>query len=375
METKKIVFVAAARPNFMKVGPLLKAAREMPGVTPLLVHTGQHYDANMSDTFFEQLGIPEPDVNLGIGKGTHAQQTGQTMIAFEAYLAQTKPDAIVVVGDVNATMACAIVGTKMGILVAHVEAGLRSFDRAMPEEINRLLTDAISDVLYTPSSDADMQLLLEGVDEARIVMVGNIMMDTLFAQLPAARALDYPGRLGLDRGAYGVVTLHRPSNVDSKATLEGILDALDVIAREYTLVLPVHPRARAQFDAFGLMARFSVSGIMSHRINLVDPLGYREMLSLVEGSGVVVTDSGGLQEETTALHIPCLTVRDNTERPVTITEGTNVLAGTTTASILAAYRTLITHPKMGRMPLYWDGETARRVLDDLVLRLGACELG
>jgi len=366
----KILFVAAARPNFMKVAPMLKVLKhQYPHITALLVHTGQHYDPNMSDTFFEQLGIPMPDVNLGIGKGTHSEQTGQTMIAFEAYLTQVRPDAIVVVGDVNATMACAIVGTKMGIMVAHVEAGLRSFDRGMPEEINRLLTDAIADVLYTPSEDADLQLAKEGVDPGRVVLVGNVMIDTLLDQRDKAVQLGYAQSLGLKEKEYAVVTLHRPSNVDDAAVFSGILDALDEIKKIYTLIFPVHPRTVAKLKAFGLEHRINTHGILLHQLNVIPPLGYLEMLSLVTSSVLVVTDSGGLQEETTALQVPCITVRENTERPITVSEGTNILAGVTTAGVIAAFHEMQKSPKLGRLPKYWDGKAAERILSDLVMRI------
>ena len=347
----KVVLVAAARPNFMKIAPLIHSMRaHFPQMTPILVHTGQHYDPNMSQTFFDQLEIPKPDINLEIGKGTHAQQTGQTMIAFEQFLSEVCPDAVVVVGDVNATLACSLVAAKQGVLVAHVEAGLRSFDRTMPEEINRLATDAISDILYTPSPDASEQLRKEGVPEERIVFVGNIMIDTLFAQRERASALTVAQDLGLT-ARFGLVTLHRPSNVDHPETFTGIMEALSQISQELPLVFPVHPRTEKILNALDLDLS---------QIRRISPLGYLEMLNLTAQAQVVLTDSGGLQEETTALGVPCVTIRENTERPITITEGTNRLAGTSKIGVLTAYQAA-QQPKKGRIPQFWDGQTARRI--------------
>ena len=313
-----ILSIVGARPNFMKVAPLIRRLKAR-GHVASLVHTGQHYDANMSDAFFRDLGMPDPDRHLGVGSGSHAQQTAKVMAAFEPIVQELAPDVVVVVGDVNSTLACTLVCSKLRIPVAHVEAGLRSRDRDMPEEINRLVTDCIADLLLTPSPDADENLRAEGVEDSRIVRVGNIMIDSLVDQLPRAEDSDVLERLGLNAGKYGVVTLHRPSNVDDPEVLSGILDALRDVAREVPLVFPCHPRTRARLEALP-------GG--SDGLQLTEPLGYLDFMALVARSRIVLTDSGGLQEETTWHRIPCVTIRENTERPITITEGSNVLAGT-----------------------------------------------
>ena len=352
-----ILSIVGARPNFMKVAPLIRRLKAR-GHVASLVHTGQHYDANMSDAFFRDLGMPDPDRHLGVGSGSHAQQTAKVMAAFEPIVQELAPDVVVVVGDVNSTLACTLVCSKLRIPVAHVEAGLRSRDRDMPEEINRLVTDCIADLLLTPSPDADENLRAEGVEDSRIVRVGNIMIDSLVDQLPRAEDSDVLERLGLNAGKYGVVTLHRPSNVDDPEVLSGILDALRDVAREVPLVFPCHPRTRARLEALP-------GG--SDGLQLTEPLGYIDFMALVARSRIVLTDSGGLQEETTWHRIPCVTIRENTERPITITEGSNVLAGTDPTrirdlSMQALQKPCGEHPT----PSLWDGKTADRIIDALV---------
>jgi UDP-N-acetylglucosamine 2-epimerase (non-hydrolysing) len=315
----RTLVVAGARPNFMKVAPILRAL-ERAGHRGVLVHTGQHYDAAMSDAFFRDLEIPAPDYHLGVGSGSHAVQTARVMEAFEPVLEEVRPHWVVVVGDVNSTLACALVTSKrredLGSRVAHVEAGLRSRDWRMPEEVNRVLTDRLSDLLLTPSRDAEPNLIAEAIEPEKIRFVGNVMIDTLLHQLPSAREVHLAERLGLRRGGYACATLHRPSNVDDPVALRAILDALVRVSEALPVVLPLHPRTRKSVDTFGLSAHLE-------RLVVLDPVGYREMLSLTDGAAVVLTDSGGLQEETTALGVPCVTLREQTERPVTITHGTN----------------------------------------------------
>lgn len=353
--------VAGARPNFMKVAPVL-AALAAEGHRTVLVHTGQHYDASMSDAFFSDLGLPRPDYHLGVGSGTHAVQTARVMEAFEPVLRAVAPEWVVVVGDVNSTLACSLVAAKLrpelGCRIAHVEAGLRSGDWRMPEEVNRVLTDRLSDLLLTPSRDAHPNLAAEGIDPARVVFVGNVMIDSLFAQLPAARALDVAGGLGLERGRYAVVTLHRPSNVDDAGALSAVFRALEKVAGDLPVVFPLHPRTRARAEEFGLLGRLS-------GVRTLQPLGYREMVSLVDGAAVVLTDSGGLQEETTALGIPCVTLREQTERPVTVTEGTNRMAPwpLTAEGVYRAFRGALARGRRvaGSVVEGWDGRAAERI--------------
>ncbi|HVG44436.1 MAG TPA: UDP-N-acetylglucosamine 2-epimerase (non-hydrolyzing) [Longimicrobium sp.] len=358
----KVLVVAGARPNFMKVAPILAAlARE--GHRAVLVHTGQHYDTSMSDAFFRDLGLPQPDHHLGVGSGSHAVQTARVMEAFEPVLRQAAPDWVVVVGDVNSTLACSLVAAKLrhelGCRIAHVEAGLRSGDWRMPEEVNRVLTDRLADLLLTPSRDAHPNLAAEGIDPRRVVFVGNVMIDSLFAQLAAARALDVPRTLELERGRYAVVTLHRPSNVDDADALSAVFGALEKVAGDLPVVFPLHPRTRQRAEEFGLLGR--LAGV---RATL--PLGYREMVSLVEGAAVVLTDSGGLQEETTALGIPCVTLREQTERPVTVDEGTNRLAPwpLTADGVYRAFHGALAQGRSeaGSVVEGWDGRAAERIV-------------
>jgi len=359
----KVLVVAGARPNFMKVAPIL-AALERAGHKRVFVHTGQHYDATMSDAFFRDLGLPEPDFHLGVGSGSHAKQTARVMEAFEPVILESQPNWVVVVGDVNSTIACALVAAKLrhehGCRIAHVEAGLRSNDWAMPEEVNRVLTDRLSDLLLTPSRDAKPNLLHEGINEGRIVFVGNVMIDSLLRMLPQAKALDVPGRLGLKSGAYVVATLHRPSNVDDATQLSVILGALGQVARQMPVVLPLHPRTRERVRTFGLDA--ALDGI-----RLMEPMGYTEMLGLQSDAALVLTDSGGMQEESTVLGIPCVTLRETTERPVTVTEGTNRMAPwpLTREGILASVQAALAGgrvPVGARAPEGWDGKAGERIV-------------
>jgi UDP-N-acetylglucosamine 2-epimerase (non-hydrolysing) len=367
MPDRVIDLIAAARPNFMKVAPLHHALRRSAHLRPRLVHTGQHYDENMSGALMRELGLPEPDAHLAVGSGTHAEQTGRVMIAYEKLCSEARPDCVVVVGDVNSTLACTLAAVKLGIRVAHLEAGLRSGDRTMPEEINRLATDAIADILWTPSVDADENLLREGVAPDRILRVGNIMIDALEMSRASIEARQYARELGLHSQRYAVVTLHRPANVDEPAKLEALTDMLVLISRRISLVFPVHPRTRRRLIDFGLWQRIDASP----SIRVLDPVTYVEFMSLVFGSAAVITDSGGIQEETTYLGIPCFTLRENTERPITITHGTNRLVKPqdlceSIASVLDA-----AWPSRGA-PELWDGNTAGRVVEDLERRLRTC---
>jgi UDP-N-acetylglucosamine 2-epimerase (non-hydrolysing) len=343
--------VAGARPNFMKVAPLWHALRHAPWCRPLLVHTGQHSDPAMSDAFMADLDLPAPDIALGIAGTGHAETTGRTMMAYEAVLSEARPGLTVVVGDVNATLACALAATKLGVTVAHLEAGLRSFDRAMPEEINRLATDAICDRLWTPSQDASEQLAREGHPASRIACVGNAMIDSLEMILPRARAEPLPE--GLEPGGYGVVTLHRPSNVDDTAALAALCAVLEEAAQQLPLVFPVHPRTRARLE-----------GRAPRGVALLPPLPYRAFIGLLCRARLAITDSGGLQEETSHLGIPCLTLRANTERPVTITLGTNRLVAPDAVPDSVAQVLRGAWPKGSRIPL-WDGQTGARVRQEI----------
>ena len=355
----RVHLIAAARPNFMKIAPLYHELAEQDWCEPVIVHTGQHYDANMSDAFFADLQLPQPQIHLGVGSGSHAEQTGQVMIAYEKVCLETRPDWIVVVGDVNSTAACALVGAKLLIPTAHLEAGLRSGDRTMPEEINRLVTDAIVDLLWTPSPDADEHLLAEGVPAEKIERVGNIMIDSFELMRPKIEAAAVPARYGLKRRAYGIVTLHRPSNVDAAGKLGQIVASLLSVSAKLPLVFPVHPRTRQRLDEFGLAASLA----KSPELRMLEPLSYIEFMSLVVGSALAITDSGGIQEETSYLGIPCLTLRDNTERPITVSAGTNrLIKPEELEAAVAEARGGSFEPC--RIPL-WDGHTAERVAGSL----------
>lgn len=352
-----ILHVVGARPNFMKAAPVLRALSAQ-GVRQTLVHTGQHYDAAMSDVFFQQLEMPEPDCNLEVGSGTHAQQTARIMIAIEPVLLERKPDFVLVYGDVNSTVAAALVCSKLGIKVAHVEAGLRSCDRTMPEEINRLLTDQLSDLLFTPSPDGDENLLRENVDASKIHRVGNVMIDTLVRLLPRAEA-KFPADIP---SPYALVTLHRPSNVDDLPWLKEMLSTLADLTGRLQLIFPVHPRTRQRLDGFGSTL------ITNSKLRLLQPLPYLEFLALQKRAAMVITDSGGIQEETTFLGVPCLTVRENTERPVTVTNGTNQLVGRDLQKLRKAADEILQRPQAQSprsVPL-WDGHAAERIAQLLV---------
>lgn len=349
-----ILHVVGARPNFMKAAPVLQALVGQSGVHQTLVHTGQHYDVNMSDIFFQQLGMPAPDINLEVGSGTHAQQTADIMSRFEPVVLERNPDLVLVYGDVNSTVAAALVCAKLLIRIGHVEAGLRSFDRTMPEEINRRLTDQIADLLFTPSSDGDENLLHEGIAPEKIHCIGNVMIDTLVRLLPAAHyAGDAPAR-------YALVTLHRPSNVDDPGMLQRLVNALVTISRELPVLFPVHPRTRQRLSKLDRQQP-------APELHLIDPLSYLDFLALQRRATVVVTDSGGIQEETTYLGVPCLTVRENTERPITVTRGTNILIGQDMERLqVEIQRILAGKGKQGQVPPLWDGRAAERIADVIV---------
>ncbi|QGZ40595.1 UDP-N-acetylglucosamine 2-epimerase (non-hydrolysing) [Pseudoduganella flava] len=358
----RILCVVGARPNFMKMAPIMQAFAALgPRVEAQLVHTGQHYDVAMNHQYFQALGIPDPDVNLEVGSGSHAQQTAEVMRRFEPALDDLAPSAVLVVGDVNSTIACALVAAKKGVPVIHVEAGLRSFDRAMPEEINRVLTDQLSDLLFTTEESGRANLLKEGIADERIHFVGNVMIDTLRLNLPravpAARIAADAGRRGFTDGGYSVLTLHRPSNVDDPAVLRRLLETAVRISERVPLIFPVHPRTRATIERFGLLPLLDRPTIL-----LLPPMGYLEMLGLMKDARAVLTDSGGIQEETTALGTPCITLRENTERPITVDEGTNTIAGSDPATILAVLGDVLAgRGKAGRVPHFWDGRAAERI--------------
>ncbi len=364
MNTSTIMCVVGARPNFMKIAPVMRALNASDVLQPCLVHTGQHYDAAMKHAFFDQLGIPEPDVDLGVGSGTHAVQTAEIMLRFEPVLDEHKPAAILVVGDVNSTIACSLVAAKKGIPVIHVEAGLRSYDREMPEEINRVLTDQISDLLFITESDAVANLEREGIDSTRVHFVGNVMIDTLHHQLdsatlPEKTLADVTNSKALLENGYALLTLHRPSNVDTPDILERLLKTMQTISTTLPIVFPVHPRTKACIEKAGLGDLLD-----SAAITRLTPLGYKEMLGLMANARMVLTDSGGIQEETTALGVPCITLRENTERPITVEQGTNTIVGTDPEAILAAFNeTVESGGKAGQVPDKWDGKTAQRIID------------
>lgn len=350
----KLLYIVGARPNFMKVAPILRAVRqEDPQVIQILVHTGQHFDEKMSDVFFRDLGLPVPDEHLGISGGSHAQQTAGIMLAFEPVILKHQPDWLVVVGDVNSTVACSLVAAKLGVPIAHVEAGLRSRDMTMPEEVNRRVTDSISTLLLTPSSDGDANLLAEGVSPEAIHCVGNVMIDSLVEALPRIEEQTTIEELGVQKQSFVLATLHRPSNVDEMAMLTELIQALNRISDEFPVLFPVHPRTRARLE----QGRIEVSP----HVSLIDPLGYFEFMAIMKAARAVITDSGGVQEETTFLGIPCLTVRPNTERPITISSGTNRLVQPGRENLLAAWNELLSNPPVKRCPELWDGKAAERI--------------
>ncbi len=353
----KLALVAGARPNFMKIAPVLWAAEER-DIDVLLVHSGQHYDPSMSDVFFADLGIRPPDVNLEVGSASHAVQTARIMERFEEVVDRERPDVVMVPGDVNSTVACGLVAAKAGCVLAHVEAGLRSRDWAMPEEINRVVTDRLSDILLAPSLDAVENLRAEGYREDQIALVGNVMVDTLFQNLERARSGPVIGELGLERRGFGLVTLHRPSNVDDPEVLAGIISALSTIADRLPLVFPIHPRTEAVLDRASLHPA----------IHLIGPAGYLDFIALEDGARLVLTDSGGVQEETTMLGVPCLTLRENTERPITVTDGSNTVVGTDPSTIVSAADEALEDEREYPRPELWDGRAAERIVDALLER-------
>jgi UDP-N-acetylglucosamine 2-epimerase (non-hydrolysing) len=357
----KIICVCGARPNFMKIAPLMRAFEGQGGIEPLLVHTGQHYDENMSKLFFDELNIPKPDINLEVGSGSHAEQTAEIIKRFEPIVLEFHPDYVLVVGDVNSTIACGLVAVKLGIKLIHVEAGLRSFDRTMPEEINRVLTDTISDLLFVTEQSGMDNLAREGVNSHKVHLVGNVMIDTLLANRSKAEQSDVMARLGLKEKGYAVITLHRPSNVDDAINLGAILDAFAEIQQEMKLVFPIHPRTRKNIAGMGLAQRAQQ---MSNLL-LIEPVGYLDFLCLMSNAALVMTDSGGIQEETTILGVPCMTLRENTERPVTIEQGTNRLVHITTKDILKNYYEIKATPTnlSARIPDLWDGKAAQRIAE------------
>lgn len=354
----KIVVVVGARPNFMKVAPLIRAMEGREGFEPVLVHTGQHYDFNMSGIFAPELGLPDPHSHLAVGSGSPTWQTANIMLRFEKVLEEILPDMVMVVGDVNSTVAGSMVASQLGIPIAHVESGLRSFDRSMPEENNRLIIDHLADYLFTTSPEANDNLLREGIAAERVLLVGNVMVDTLFAHLKEAQRSNILDRLKLRRSSYAILTLHRPANVDHLETFERILRCLEFVQQEIPVVFPVHPRTRERIKQLDLCERFAQMG----NLHLIEPLGYIEFLALMSQSKFVLTDSGGVQEETTALGVPCLTLRDNTERPITTTVGTNILVGTDVDLVIREVKNILnSRGKVGSVPELWDGHAAERI--------------
>ncbi|MEA1969507.1 MAG: UDP-N-acetylglucosamine 2-epimerase (non-hydrolyzing) [Thermodesulfobacteriota bacterium] len=353
----KIHLIAAARPNFMKIAPLFHELKSREWAEPVIVHTGQHYDLNMSDIFFKNFKLPEPHVHLGVGSGSHAEQTGNVMIAYEKVLMEQRPDLVVVVGDVNSTVAASLAAVKLGIRVAHLEAGLRSFDRTMPEEINRIVTDSIVDFLWTPSADGNKNLEKEGIDPEKIILVGNIMIDSLVMAKNAIEQLELYSGFGCKQGEYGLVTLHRPSNVDDREVLKNLCEKLAGISNRVPLIFPVHPRTLGKLKEFGIDLLEK-----EKNIHLTAPLGYNDFMNLVFNSRLIITDSGGVQEETTFLKIPCLTLRANTERPVTVTKGTNQLCTSDNLDVMVD-SILGGSFKKSSVPELWDGKTAGRIAD------------
>lgn len=379
----KIISVVGARPNFMKIGPLMEEMKKHRQIKSVLVHTEQHYDENMSKLFFDQLELPKPDICLGVGSGSHAQQTARIMLEFEKVLIQEKPDLVIVVGDVNSTIACALTASKLQIRVAHVEAGLRSFDKSMPEEINRILTDCLSEYLFVTEKSGEINLLKEGIEKNRIFFVGNVMIDTLLKHKEKAKDSRILFDLGLESEdalkpeqrkvkPFALLTLHRPSNVDVLDNLTRILEALEEIQKYLKIIYPMHPRTRANIEKFGLFGRFSFlsaseSVSRDNGIIALNPLGYLDFIKLMSDAKLVLTDSGGVQEETTVLGVPCLTLRENTERPVTVTQGSNLIVGTKKNNIVKAALDIITTAReKGTIPEKWDGFAAKRIIDILL---------
>jgi UDP-N-acetylglucosamine 2-epimerase (non-hydrolysing) len=372
MSQKTLVCVVGARPNFMKIAPISRQLQTMDHlINPYLVHTGQHYDQAMKDSFFEQLGIPEPDKDLGVGSGSHAVQTANIMLRFEPVLDEVNPFAVLVVGDVNSTIACGLTAVKKNIPLIHVEAGLRSYDRAMPEEINRILTDQISDLLFTTERAAAENLIKEGIDDQRIVFAGNVMIDTLLMNCkqatPVAKTLQHYGcKLEFAEKSYALLTLHRPSNVDEPETLTRLISVIAEISTKLPIIFPVHPRTQQKITQLGLL-----NTLPAERLVMLPPVAYLEMLGLMQSAKLVLTDSGGLQEETTALGVPCLTLRENTERPITVTEGTNTIVGTDAVKILQCVNDILTSGgKTGCIPEFWDGNAASRIVKEIINRYG-----
>ena len=362
----RVINVVGARPNFMKIAPLMREYGVCAQIEPLLVHTGQHYDEKMSDLFFRELGIPEPDINLEVGSSSHAVQTAEIMKTFEPVVLEYKPDAVLVVGDVNSTIGCGLVAVKLGVKLVHIEAGLRSGDRTMPEEINRILTDSISDLLFCTEHSGVDNLVHEGIPEEKIFFVGNVMIDTLLRNKAKAEGSDILNQLDLDGNDFAVLTLHRPCNVDDTAVFSRILGALEVIQNDMPVIFPVHPRTRRNLYSTSLGARADVM----LGLRLLDPIGYLDFLKLMSSAKIVLTDSGGIQEETTVLGIPCLTLRDNTERPITVEVGSNCVVGTETCRIIEAYKQVMdgNRSEIQRPPL-WDGHAAKRIIRILLDRL------
>ena len=358
----KIINVVGARPNFMKIAPIMDEMKKYSKIEPILVHTGQHYDKEMSKLFFDDLKLPTPNIYLGVGSGSHAVQTAKIMVEFEKIVIKERPDLVVVVGDVNSTIACALTAVKLFIPVAHVEAGLRSFDRDMPEEINRILTDAISDYLFTTCCDANDNLLKEGIPKKKIHFVGNVMIDTLLNEIDKASGSDILDKLNLKSKNYAVLTLHRPSNVDDKETFVRILDAFEEIQKKINIVFPIHPRTKKRIEEFGLAHK--VKNMANFKI--IEALGYLDFLKLMSDAKFVLTDSGGIQEETTILKIPCITLRETTERPITVTEGTNIIVGNNKEEIIKESLQIIKGKEgKSKIPELWDGKAAERIVNIL----------
>lgn len=355
----KIINVVGARPNFMKIAPIIKEMKKHKEFEHVLLHTGQHYDQEMSKLFFEDLELPAPDIYLGVGSGSHAEQTARIMLEFEKVLLKEKPDLVIVVGDVNSTIACALTAVKLFIPVAHVEAGLRSYDRTMPEEINRTLTDSIADYLFTTCREANKNLLKEGISKEKIHFVGNVMIDSLLSHIGKASHSDILDKLNLQPKEYAALTLHRPSNVDDLETFVEILDALEEIQKRIKIIFPAHPRTTKKIEEFGLIAKIEKMA----NFKILPPIGYLDFLKLMSEAKFILTDSGGIQEETTILKIPCLTLRKNTERPITVMEGTNIVVGTDKAKIIReSLRIIAGKGKKGRAPELWDGRAAERIV-------------